>query len=289
MDNTIPISAKTKIFCLVGHPVSHSFSPLIHNYWFKNLGLDSKYIALDVDPNQLKQATMGLKALKIEGFNVTLPHKENIIRLIDNVDSLSQDIGAVNTIKNEGGKLIGRNTDALGGKQALLDVGYQFNNKNVLVLGAGGAAKALCFALVDTVDKLVIANRTLKRAENLAKELMKKQETNIKVIEMLSPTLKRELDNIDLLINATPIGMFPKIGQSPISKDILHNDLFIFDLVYNPFETQLLKDAVSIGCKVLGGLDMLINQGALAFEWWTNKKPNKNGIKKKIIEIFGMK
>jgi len=289
VDNTIPISAKTKIFCLIGHPISHSFSPLIHNYWFKNLGLDSKYIALDVDPNQLKQATKGIKALNFKGFNVTIPHKEKIMRLLDSVDSLSQDIGAVNTIKNENGQLIGRNTDALGCKQALLDAGYQFKNKNVLILGAGGAAKAVCFALVNAVDNLVIVNRTLKRATILAKELMKKKETHIKVIDLFTSTLKKELENIDLLINTTPVGMFPKIGQSPISKDVLHNDLFIFDLVYNPLETQLLKDATSIGCKSLGGLDMLINQGALAFEWWTNKKPNKNAIKNKITEIFRMK
>ena len=287
MDNTIPISAKTKIFCVIGHPISHSFSPLIHNYWFKNLGLDSKYIALNVDPNQLKQATKGLKALNIEGFNITLPHKEKIIRLIDNVDSLAQDIGAVNTVKNENGYLIGRNTDAIGGKQALLDAGCQIENQNVLVLGAGGAAKAICFALVDVIDNLVIANRTLKRATILAKELMKKKDIKIKVINIFAPTLKKELENIDLLINTTPIGIYPNKGQSPISKDVLHNDLFIFDLVYNPLETQLLKDATSIGCKSLGGLDMLINQGALAFEWWTNKKPNINGIKTKIIEIFG--
>ena len=288
MDNTIPISAKTKIFCIIGHPISHSFSPLIHNYWFKNLGLDSKYIALDVDPDQLKQATKGLKALNIEGFNVTLPHKEKIIRLIDNVDSLAQDIGAVNTIKKENGQLIGRNTDAIGGKQALLDAGCQINNKNVLILGAGGAAKAICFALGDAIDNLVIANRTQKRATILAKELMKKKDLKIKVIDIIAPILKKELENIDILINTTPIGMYPNIGQSPISKDVLHNDLFIFDLIYNPLETKLLKDATSIGCKSLGGLDMLINQGALAFEWWTNKKPNINGIKYKIIEIFGM-
>ncbi len=284
METHIPISAKTIIFCIIGHPITHSFSPFIHNYWFKELGLDFRYLAFDVHPDQLKQSIKGIKALNIKGFNVTIPHKEAILNFIDKVDDLAQDIGAINVIKLEEGDLIGRNTDALGGKKALLDAGCKIKNKKVLILGAGGAARAISFALIGDIDSLVIANRTRERVRILAGDLMKKKNNKIKIINFNTQSLKKELGDIDILINTTPIGMYPNINKSPISKEILHSDLFIFDLVYNPIETQLLKEAKSIGCKSQSGLDMLINQGVLAFEWWTNKKPNIDKIKDKIIE-----
>jgi len=284
MEKPIPISAKTRIFCIIGHPITHSFSPFIHNYWFKELGLDFRYLAFHVHPDQLKQSIKGIKALNIKGFNVTIPHKETILPFIDKVDVLAQDIGAINTIKLEEAKLIGRNTDALGGKKALLDAGCKIKNKKVLILGAGGAARAISFALIEDIDYLVIANRTSERVRILVGDLIKKKNCEIKYINFDTQSLKQELGEIDILINTTPIGMFPNISKSPISKEIIHSDLFIFDLVYNPLETQLLKDAISIGCKAQGGLDMLINQGALAFEWWTNKKPNIDKIKDKLIE-----
>jgi len=284
MEKHIPISAKTRIFCIIGHPITHSFSPSIHNYWFKELGLDFKYLAFDVHPDQLKQSIKGIKALNIKGFNVTIPHKEAILNLIDKVDVLAQEIGAINAIKLEEGDLIGRNTDALGGKKALLDAGCKIKDKKVLILGAGGAARAISFALIEDIDSLVIANRTSERVRILAGDLIKKKNNEIKIINFNTQSLKKELGDIDILINTTPIGMYPNINKSPISKEILHSDLFIFDLVYNPIETQLLKEANLIGCKSQGGLDMLINQGALAFEWWTNKKPSIDKIKDKIIE-----
>jgi len=264
-------------------------SPVMHNAALNELSLDYVYLAFDVPPNDLKKAILGSKKSNIKGINVTIPHKEAIIHYLDELDPLSKQIGAVNAIKNEGGVLLGRNTDALGAKQALLDAGFKIEGKKALILGAGGAARAISFALSEKIDEIFISNRTEERAIKLAKELQDK--TKIKAIgkDMSEKTLRTLVYSVDILINTTPIGMYPKIDISPISKDLLNENLFIFDIIYNPLQTRLLKDAKEIGSKTLNGLDMFINQGALAFEWWTGKKPNVKLMKEKIIEQLGKK
>ncbi len=283
------ITANTKILCVIGHPIEHSMSPIMHNAAIQDLGLDYLYIAFDVPPNKLKEALKGLKTLNIKGINITLPHKENAINFIDKVDEIAQKIGAINTIKNEGGFLMGRNTDAEGANKALIDAGCEITGKNVVLIGAGGAAKAVSYSLVSDTNKITIINRTEVRAKKLASELKSRAGLNIESKKYSKNILKEEISNADILINATPIGMFPAIDISPVSKKILHSDLFVFDLIYNPLETQLIKDSKEIGCQTLSGLDMLVNQGALAFEWWTNRKPNLELMKLKIIEYLGMK
>jgi len=283
------ITARTNVLCVIGHPIEHSMSPIMHNAALKDLSLDYVYVAFNIPPNDLKRAVLGFKMFSIKGINVTIPYKENIIPYLDEIDPLAEKIGAVNTIKNEGKYLIGKNTDASGAKKALLDAGCEITGKKALILGAGGAAKAVSFAISEDLDALYIANRTEKRAIKLAKDLTNK--TAIKAIgkNMSINTLKNLLDEVDILINTTPLGMYPAIEESPISEEMLHNDLFVFDIVYNPLETKLLKEASKIGCKTLSGLDMFVNQGALAFEWWTGKKPNLNLMKEKVVEFLGKK
>ncbi len=278
------ITARTNVLCVIGHPIEQSMSPIMHNAALKDLSLDYIYIAFNILPNDLKKAVLGFKIFSIKGINVTIPHKENIIPYLDKIDPLAEKIGAVNTIKNEGKYLIGKNTDASGAKRALLNAGCELNGKKALILGAGGAAKAVSFAISEDLDALYIANRTEKRAIKLAKDLTNK--TTIKAVgkNMSMNTLKNLVNDVDILINTTPHGMYPDIEESPISEKLLHNDLFVFDIVYNPLETRLLKEASKIGCKTLGGLDMFVNQGALAFEWWTGKKPNLNLMKEKVVE-----
>ncbi len=283
------ITAQTKILCVIGYPIEHSMSPIMHNAALQDLELDYAYLAFDVPPNRLKEAVKGFKALNVKGISVTIPHKEIIIKFVDEIDSTAQKIGAINTIKNEDGVLIGKNTDAEGGRKAILDAGCEIIGKNILILGAGGVAKAICYSLAKDAKKMVITNRTESRAKKLAMELKKKINVNAEGTNNSETTLRREIKTTDILINATPVGMYPLIGKSPIEKKILHNQLFVFDLIYNPLETQLIKDAKVIGCRTLGGLDMLVNQGALAFEWWTNKKPNIILMKNKIIEFLGKK
>ena len=283
------ITARTNVLCVIGHPIEHSMSPIMHNAALKELSLDYVYVAFNIPPNDLKKAVLGFKMFNIKGINVTIPYKETIIPYLDEIDPLAEKIGAVNTIKNEGKYLIGKNTDASGAKRALLDAGCEITGKKALILGAGGAAKAVSFAISEDLDAVYIANRTEKRAIKLAKDLTNK--TTIKAVgkNMSINTLKNLVNDVDILINTTPLGMYPDIEASPISEEMLHNDLFVFDIVYNPLETKLLKEARKIGCKTLGGLDMFVNQGALAFEWWTGKKPNLNLMKEKVVEFLGKK
>ena len=287
MLNNPNIGAHTNILCVIGHPIEHSMSPVMHNAALNELSLDYVYLAFDVPPNDLKKAILGSKKSNIRGINVTIPHKEAIIQYLDELDPLSKQIGAVNTVKNEGGMLLGRNTDALGAKQALSDAGFKIEGKKALILGAGGAARAISFALTEKIDEIFICNRTEERAIKLAKELQDKTKIKAKGKDMSEKTLKTLASSVDILINTTPIGMYPKIDISPISKDLLNENLYVFDVIYNPLQTRLLKDAKEIGSKTLNGLDMFINQGALAFEWWTGKKPNVKLMKKKIIEQLG--
>ncbi|NVM38064.1 MAG: shikimate dehydrogenase [Candidatus Lokiarchaeota archaeon] len=282
------ISVHTKVLCVIGYPIEHSMSPIMHNAAIRDLNLKYIYLAFNILPRNLNLAVDGIKTFDIKGINVTLPFKQKIMKYLDEVDPVAQEIGAVNTIKNEGGYLSSRNTDAEGAMKALLDAGYKVSGKNVLLLGAGGAARTLAFMMAKDSNKMVIANRTEKRAEQLANEIKRKFGINIEGKNNSIRVLKEEAKKTDILVNTTPLGMYPNIDKSPIPAEFLHKDLLVFDVVYNPLKTKLMKDANEKGCNTLGGLDMLVNQGALAFEWWTNRKPNIELMKNKIIEVLGM-
>jgi len=283
------IDTPTKVLCVIGHPIEHSMSPIMHNAALKELSLDYIYLTFDVPPRELEKAVSGIRKHDIKGINVTIPHKEQIMEYLDQIDPLAKKIGAVNTIKNQKGNLIGKNTDAFGAKQALINAGFEIKEKKVLILGAGGAARAVSFALSDESDKIFICDIIERRAIALANELKDKMKIKAVGKKFNYEALKSLIIDVDLLINTTPVGMYPDINKTPISKDLLADHLFVYDVIYNPLNTQLLKDASEIGCKTLNGIDMFINQGALAFEWWTDKKPNTILMKEKIIEILGKK
>ena len=283
------VSAQTKILGIIGHPISHSMSPIMHNVALNDLNLDYIYIAFNVMPKDLKNALNGVKALKIHGMNITIPHKGTVIPYLDKIDPLAQKIGAVNTLKLINDLLVGKNTDAAGFKQSLNDAKINPSGLDVLIIGSGGAAKAVSYSLIESVNRLIIFNRTKQNAEQLVNTLKKDSESQIIAKKLSKSNLANEIKKTDLLINATPVGMYPSHHESVIAPDMFHKDMAVFDLIYNPLETQLIKDAKIAGCKTLNGIDMLINQGALAFEWWTNKKPNTNLMKRKIIEILSKK
>jgi shikimate dehydrogenase len=264
-------------------------SPFMHNAALRELSLDYIYLAFDVPPKDLEKAVLGFKNQSMKGINVTIPHKERIIEYLDQIDPLAEKIGAVNTIKNVHGNLIGKNTDAFGAKKALIDSGFKIKDKTVLLLGAGGAAKAISFALSDEINEIIICNRTEKRAVKLAKDLQDTMKIVATGKDMSKDTIKTLISKVDILINTTPVGMYPDLEKTPISKDLLGDHLFVYDIIYNPLKTKLLKDASEIGCKTLNGIEMFINQGALAFEWWTDIKPNTNTMKNTIIEILRAK
>ena len=264
------INGKTRVCAIIGDPVEHSLSPAMHNAAFRKLGLNLVYLAFKVTKNELKDAISGARSLGLRGLNVTMPHKNAVIKYLDEIDSKAKAIGAVNTILNNQGKLIGYNTDGNGAMIALKENGIYPEEKKMLILGAGGAAKAIAFQAAQEVEELVILNRTSEKAEQLAELLCKKFGKKVKGVKLSAEVLKEEMKTTDILVNATSVGMHPDVNRSPVPSDLLRRDLCVMDIIYNPLETKLVKDAKSVGAKVVLGLEMLLYQGAVAFEIWTN-------------------
>ena len=263
------ISGKTKVCAIIGDPVGHSLSPVMHNAAFKELGLNIVYVAFPVKTDKLEDAVKGAKSLGLLGLNVTMPHKHAVMQYLDETDSTAKTLGAVNTILNERGKLFGYNTDGKGAMIALQENGVDSEEKMLLV-GAGGAAKAIAFQTAQETEELVILNRTEEKAKQLANLINKTFGTKVKGKILSAEVLKEELETTNVLVNATSVGMSPDADASPVPADLLHSGLCVMDIVYNPLETKLLKDAKAVGAKVVSGLEMLLYQGAVAFEIWTN-------------------
>jgi len=283
------INASTKILCVIGDPIAHSMSPLMHNSAIQDLKINYSYIAFHVKNDQLKKAIDGMRAFQIQGMNVTIPHKLSVIPFLDEIDPLANQIGAINTIKNVDGRLIGRNTDGEAAIQAISDAGITLKNKKVVIIGTGGAARAIAFYMAKETQEITLINRSQPSMQLLKENLEKYYSITIKSRLQSDPCNKALIADADILINTTPIGMIPKIEESPIPAEWMHNKLFVFDIVYNPMNTKLLQNAHQCGCATLGGLDMLINQGALAFEWWTSKKPNRQLMKQRVLEYIAQK
>ena len=264
------VSGKTKVCAIIGDPVEHSLSPVIHNSAFKELGLNFVYIAFRVTKNELKNAISGARSLGLIGLNVTMPHKNTVIKYLDEVSNTAEAIGAVNTILGTQKKFVGFNTDGKGAIMALQRNNLDPEGKKMVLLGSGGAAKAISYYTAPLVKELVILNRTPQKAKKLVESLYKSFDTKIKGRFLSSTVLKEELETTDLLVNATSMGMNPESNESPVPLNLLRRDIGVMDIIYNPLNTKLLKDAKSVGAKVISGLDMLIYQGAVAFEIWTN-------------------
>jgi len=262
------ISGKTRVCAIIGDPVEHSLSPIIHNAAFKELDLNLVYVAFTVSVTELKDAVLGVKSLGIHGLNVTMPHKHSVMNYLDKINVKAKSIGAVNTILNNKGILIGYNTDGEGAMIALKENGICPEEKKLVLLGAGGAAKAIAYQAAQEVKELVILNRTVEKAKQLAIML---QNFKAKVIgrPLSNNILCKELKTTDILVNTTSVGMYPDNNNSPVPSDLLSSDLCVMDIIYNPLRTRLLNDAKSAGAKTVSGVDMLIYQGAVAFEIWT--------------------
>jgi len=274
------IDSTTEVFGLIGHPVKHSLSPLIHNSSFEKIGFNGVYVVFDVAPELLETAVKGLKALGVKGFNVTVPHKEKVMNHLDFVTKEAERIGAVNTVVNENGILKGYNTDVQGFIEALREEKEEVRGRKAVVLGAGGAAKAVCFALAkEGIDSIIIANRTLDKAKVLAEYI--KEEFKVKC-DYCSIEEVEKFNEIDMLINTTSVGMHPEVGNSPVSEEVVAKANFVYDLIYNPSETLFLKYARKNGVKSANGLSMLVNQANYAFYLWTGKFFDKDLVYRKI-------
>ena len=255
----------------MGDPVEHSMSPPMHNAAFEYLGLDFAYVPFNVKKNALGQAIKGASALGIKGLNVTIPHKTSALKFLDVIDEVAELIGAVNTVKFDQGTITGYNTDGLGAVKAMEEV-VSVKNKKVVMVGAGGAARAVAFQLVISgIESLTIINRTPEKALKLKSDIESKIESNISCGNL--EILEKEISRADILIDTTPIGMYPHDNDVPVANaSIMHSDLVVNDLVYNPLETVLLKEAEKAGAMTVSGLKMLLYQGAEAFEIWTNNE-----------------
>ena len=263
------ISGKTRVCGVIGDPIEHTLSPTIHNAAFNHLKLDFVFLAFRVEAAGLENAMRGMRGLGIHGLNVTMPHKSTVIDYLDEVDSTVKFLGAANTILNKDGKLSGFNTDGFGALKALRENGIELSGKKVLLLGTGGAAKAIAYSLAKEVGELVVLNRAADKAEELAETLGRPLNKKIVGGALSSRAIAKNLQDSDVLINATSVGMHPEANQSIVMSRWLKSDLTVLDIVYNPVETKLARDAKAAGAKVISGVEMLIYQGAASFEIWT--------------------
>ncbi len=282
------VSGKTSLCGLIGDPVEHSMSPAMHNAAFREVGIDYLYVPFRVKKEELGKAIEGMRALNIKGLNVTIPHKVDVLQFLDELDHLAEQIGAVNTIVNDDGVLRGYNTDGAGFLQALLERGIEPAGKNVVIMGAGGASRAISFILADRGTHLVILNRLLELdwAKELASRISQTFNKEVEALELNRENLARVLDKAEILVNATSVGMSPNIDQTPVDSDLLRPGLVVFDIVYNPIKTRLLREAEAAGAETIGGLDMLIWQGAIAFEKWTGLKAPVELMKEEAIRLL---
>jgi shikimate dehydrogenase len=270
---------------LIGYPLGHSLSPKIHTAALKACSLEGDYSLFAIHPDDkqgLKDLLARVRSGEITGLNVTIPHKQNVIELMDELTPTAKAIGAVNTIHLRENQLIGDNTDALGFLSDLkkfIGNGELEMGKSALVLGAGGSARAVVYALVNDGWNVTISARRIEQAAQLTLSF---KNHDLRFTDTIS---NLELSNIDLLVNTTPIGMTPNIDQSPLhEKLLLPSNAFIYDLVYNPRETKLVKDALAQGLQATTGLGMLIEQAALAFELWTGCNPPRNILYTSVVK-----
>jgi len=257
---------------VIGHPIRHSLSPAMHNAVFKHLKLDCEYTAYDVPEEMLASKMRAFEEQRFVGVNVTIPHKTAVIAYIGRLSEEARLIGAVNTVKF-GKETVGYNTDGIGCVRALEEAGVTLKGKRVLVLGAGGAARAIAFQLAKEKASIVITDQIMEKAVALAKDVEKKAGGNITTTKLDKESIKKVITEANLVINATPSGMFPNVDDTPISPRLLHKDLTVMDIVYNPLKTKLLKEAGRIGCRTVDGVGMFVNQGAEALKIWLDIEP----------------
>lgn len=288
------IDGKTKVLGVIGDPIEHTFSPAMHNAGLKELNLNYTYLPFHVSEDNLQKAINGAKSLNFAGLNVTIPHKIAILNTLDEIDPIAKMIGAVNTVKfslNENNEKIatGYNTDGFGCVKAICEVS-SLKDKNVVITGAGGAARAIAFQIANSkINNLSILNRNYNKAVYLSKDLNNKlSDIDININSYEIGFLKKEIENADILIDSTPLGMYPNVNDKAIATaDMLHEDLIVNDIVYTPKETSLLKEAKKAGCKTVEGYKMLLYQGVRSFEIWLNREAPVDIMEKSLLNILG--
>ncbi len=280
------ISVDTKIYAVIGDPINQSLSPQLHNGLFKETGVDALYLPIGVKACDLEKLVAGFRLMNFGGFNITKPHKMAIIKYLDRLDPLAEKIGAVNTVVYRDGQMVGYNTDGFGFIKSIetkID-NIPKENLTILILGCGGAVKSVAMALADWgIKKVMIANRTVEKAEELANQINESWPGKAEAIEMTVEALKKAVGEAAVVANGTSLGMADTAGQSPLPKALITKDVLVYDMIYSPAVTQLMKDAKAAGAQTQNGLEMLLYQGLLAFELWTGIFPD-SALGKKLLE-----
>lgn len=266
------IDQHTELYGVIGNPVRHSLGPIMHNAAFSHKGINAVYLAFE--SNDVEGAVKGMRSLGIKGMSVTIPYKSTVIQFLDEIDPLAKEIGAVNTVVNKNSRLIGYNTDASGALKALEEV-VSVNGKTCIIVGAGGAARAIGFILKKNNVNLIIANRSVDKGMELSRSL------DAEFIEM------KQINDVkaDILINTTPVGMSPDVDKCPVPENIFNPGMTVMDIIYNPKTTKLLQLAISRRCSILEGINMFIYQGAEQFRLWTEKDAPVD-VMKKVVEEY---
>jgi shikimate dehydrogenase len=284
------ITGHTRVVGVIAHPVEHTLSPPMHNAEFRRLGLDWVYVPWDVLPENLPAAVKGLRALGVAGFNVTIPHKQAIMPLLDRIEYEAEVIGAVNTVTCTGGVLTGFNTDMYGWQEDIQQ-DISLEGRAVCLLGVGGAARAVSVGAYRAgAPRLVLAHRPDDdgQAEALAAHLREKcRGAEVETVSLDSAACSDLFRSCQVVVNATPVGMASSPG-SPVPADWLHNGQYLYDVIYTPAETELMRAARAAGCRVRGGLGMLARQGAMAFKLWTGTAPDPLAMEATLRQRLGL-
>jgi shikimate dehydrogenase len=267
------IRGTTRLLGILGNPLAHSYSPAMHNSAIAALGLDLAYLPLTVGTAGLAAALSGLKAVNFAGVNVTQPHKQAVIPMLDELSDLSLKMGAVNTIVNRDGKLFGTTTDPEGFLRGFTDAGHSFEGKSVVILGNGGAARTIAFALflMAGPERVTVVARDPRKSAALAVEIAEKTGRRLETLTL--DEYAGHAAGFGIVVNTTPLGMHPDDGSSPLRAEWIHPGQVVYDIIYNPEETRLMREARQRGCAVVGGLGMLVHQGMASFRLWTGTDP----------------
>lgn len=281
------VHGDTRVVGVFGYPVAHSLSPAMHNAAFAALRLSYIYIPFPVSPDALGSAIRSLPALGIVGVNLTIPHKENVLPFLDAITDEAREVGAVNTVHCLEGRLLGDNTDGRGFYEPLREMGLSFAGKQVVVLGAGGAARSVVFRLLREGANVILTNRTPERAARLAQDAASAgYGAQVRVVDAEAEReLRNAIAGAELLVHTTRVGMHPATDAlPPVPLEAFHPNLLVYDLVYNPVETRLIQEARQRGCRTLTGVKMLVYQGAAAFERWTGLWPPTDIMEAAVLE-----
>ncbi|HZD59777.1 MAG TPA: shikimate dehydrogenase [Anaerolineae bacterium] len=282
------VSSNTQICAVIGKPIAHSLSPAIHNAAFEFLGLDFIYLAFEVE--DVKGALAGVRAFKnFRGLSVTIPHKTEAMKYVDEIAPVDRSIGSINTVIHEGDRLIGLGTDGPGALKAIIDAGVAIDGKNVLMLGSGGAARAISFTLARSTKlgelSILDINETL--LQGLTADLKTGTDATIKSALLSENSLVAVMENAQIIINCTSVGMHPNEDASLIPPKLFRPDQVVLDIVYTPLETKLLTDAKSQGLKIIRGVEMFINQAVLQFEKFTGVEAPIDVMRRVVMERLG--